>query len=85
MEIALVKPKKSQEENTMIETKRQPYRVLTWSKGDCADVQDAVGRALKLIDKEMSRCIVAKDQKTIDQLVKERSTLHILLSAAIEI
>lgn len=68
-----------------MEIKRQPYRILHWQKSDCADVQDAIGRAMKLLDRELSEATRKGDEKAINQMVKERSTLHSLLVAAIEI
>jgi hypothetical protein len=68
-----------------MEIMRQPYRVLHWRKSDCADVQDAIIHAMKLLDRELSAATEKGDEKAINQMVKERSTLHTLLVAAIEI
>jgi len=68
-----------------MEIKRTPYRVLYWHKADCADIQDAVGHVVKLLDEDLSKATKAEDEKKINRLVKYRSTLHTLLIAAIEI
>lgn len=68
-----------------MEVKRQPYRVLHWTRSDASDVQDAISHAQKLLDRELSKATEAGDEKAINQMVKERSTLHSLLVAAIEI
>jgi hypothetical protein len=68
-----------------MEIKRQPYRILHWSKSDCADVQDAIGYVQKLLDIELNKVTRAENEKEINRLVKYRSTLHTLLAAAIEI
>jgi hypothetical protein len=68
-----------------MEIKRTPYRVLTWHKSDCADVQDAVGHVMKLLDKDLNNATAKRDEVEINRLVKYRSTLHTLLVASVEI
>jgi hypothetical protein len=68
-----------------MEIKRTPHRVLVWHKSDCVDVNKAVSRALKLLDREISDRMEAKDEAAVNQMVGERHTLHSLLVAAIEI
>lgn len=68
-----------------MEIKRTPYRVILLTKEDCADVQDAVGYAMKCMDKEVSGAMAVKDDVLTNSLVRLRSTLHTLLVAAIEI
>lgn len=68
-----------------MEIKRQPYRVLYWHRSDCADVQDAVGCALDLIDKEFNKLGAKEDEDKINRLAKCRATLHSLLVAAVEL
>jgi hypothetical protein len=68
-----------------MEIKRTPYRILHWQKSDCADVQDAISHAMKLLDEDFSKATAAKDEKKINRLVRCRATLQTLLSAAIEI
>jgi len=68
-----------------MEIKRTPYRILHWHKSDCADIQDAISRAMKLLDKELSDATMKGDVKSINQMVKERATLHTLLVAAVEL